>query len=96
MRCSAQNTMIKEDVVTTVQTSSSNTIPQGYQVVQRYPRVTVDAGKNDYAGAVQDLVANVTENYPAANWILGIRSTEIQDVETSVTGYPYQLIKNVD
>jgi hypothetical protein len=73
-------------------TSRSNSIPVGYSIVQRYPRITGDG--DDVSSALEALKASVANQYPEANWILGINFAEIEDVECSATGYPYKLQKN--
>ncbi len=75
-----------------IRTSRSISIPVGYSIIEKYQRVTGDG--DDVSSALEALKALVANQYPGANWILGINFAEIEDVECSATGYPYRLQKN--
>jgi len=73
-------------------TSRSSSIPLGYSIIQKHPRRTGD--DVDMFTALEALRTLVANEFPTANWILGINFSEIEDVECSATGYPYTLQKN--
>lgn len=73
-------------------TSRYSSIPQGYAIVKKHSRRTIDG--QDMLDALQKLQVAVANEFPTANWILGINFAEIEDVECSASGYPYTLQKN--